>query len=136
MIELQAIGNIGKDAEQKTLGGNSYASFSIAVTEKLSDGKEKTTWLRVMKSDKEGKLTPYLTKGTKVWVKGNPHFSAYINKNTGEAVADTTIWADKLEFCSSAEKKQQSNQQTQQATGMDSFSQSQQNQQENDDLPF
>lgn len=27
MIELQAIGNIGKDAEQKTIGGKSYASF-------------------------------------------------------------------------------------------------------------
>lgn len=133
MLEIQAIGNIGKDAEQKTLSGTCYASFSIAVTEKLSDGKEKTTWLRVMKYDKEGKLTPHLTKGTKVWVRGNPHFSAYINKNTGEAVSDTTIWADKLEFCASAEKKQQSGQQTQQATGMDSFSQ---NQQENDDLPF
>lgn len=135
MIELQAIGNISKDAEQKTIGGNSYASFSIAVTEKLADGKDKTTWLRVMKFDKEGKLTPYLAKGTKVWVKGNPHFSAYINKNTGEAVADTTIWADKLEFCSSPDK--QSRQQTQQNTGLDSFSQHQQNQQENDDqLPF
>ena len=38
MIELQAIGNIGKDAEQKTIGGKSYASFSIGVTEKTSDG--------------------------------------------------------------------------------------------------
>lgn len=123
MIEIQAIGNIGKDAEQKTIGGNSYASFSIAVTEKLSDGKDKTTWLRVMKYDKEGKLTTCLTKGTKVWVRGNPHFLAYISKNTGEAIADTTIWADKLEFCSSAERKQNqsSGQQTQQPTGMDSF---------------
>lgn len=135
MIELQAIGNIGKYTEQKTIGGNSYASFSIAITEKLTDGKEKTTWLRVMKFDKEGKLTPYLVKGTKVWVKGNPHFSAYINKNTGEAVADTTIWADKLEFCSSPDK--QSSQQAQQNTGLDSFSQYQQNQQQEDDqLPF
>ena len=34
MIELQAIGNIGKDADQKTIGGKAYASFSICVTEK------------------------------------------------------------------------------------------------------
>lgn len=60
MIELQAIGNIGKDADQKTIGGKAYASFSICVTEKISDGKDKTTWLRVMKYDSEGKLTAYL----------------------------------------------------------------------------
>ena len=65
MIELQAIGNIGKDAEQKIIGGKAYASFSICVTEKTSDGKDKTTWLRVMKYDSEGKLTAYLTKGKK-----------------------------------------------------------------------
>lgn len=72
MIELQAIGNIGKDADQKTIGGKAYASFSIGVTEKTSDGKDRTTWLQVMKYDSEGKLTAYLTKGKKVWVRGNP----------------------------------------------------------------
>ena len=39
MIELQAIGNIGKDADQKTIGGKAYASFSICVTEKISEAK-------------------------------------------------------------------------------------------------
>lgn len=136
MIELQAIGNIGKDAEQKTIGGKAYASFSIAVTKKV-DEKDTTTWLRVMKLDSEGKLTAYLTKGKKVFVRGNPHFSAYISKNTGDAIADTTVWANTLEFCSSGEKQngQQANQQqTQQPTGMDSFNRYQQNQ--DDDLPF
>lgn len=128
MIEIQAIGNIGKDAEYKTIGGYSYASFSIAITEKLADGKDKTTWIRVMKFDKEGKLTPYLTKGKKVWVQGNPYFSAYTNKNTGEAVFDVTIWADKFEFCSSGEKQSQ---QTERKSGINNFPP-----QTNDDLPF
>lgn len=118
MIELQAIGNIGKDAEQKTIGGKAYASFSIGVTEKTSDGKDRTTWLRVMKYDSEGKLTAYLTKGKKVWVRGNPYFSAYVSKNTGEAIPDTTIWADKLVFCSSGEKQ---NQQTERQSGTNNF---------------
>ena len=96
MIELQAIGNIGKDAEQKIIGGKAYASFSICVIEKTSDRKDRTTWLRVMKYDSEGKLTAYLTKGKKVWVRGNPYFSAYVSKNTGEAIPDTTIWADSV----------------------------------------
>lgn len=58
-----------------------------------------------MKYDSEGKLTAYLTKGKKVWVRGNPYFSAYVSKNTGEAIPDTTIWADKLVFCSSGESR-------------------------------
>lgn len=128
MIELQAIGNIGKDAEQKIIGGKAYASFSICVTEKISDGKDKTTWLRVMKYDSEGKLTAYLTKGKKVWVRGNPYFSAYVSKNTGEAIPDTTIWADKLVFCSSEEKQ---NQQTERQSGTNNFPS-----QADDDLPF
>lgn len=114
---------------KKTIGGYSYASFSIAITEKTK-GEDKTTWIRVMKMDKEGKLTSYLTKGTKVWVRGNPSFSAYINKNTGDPVSDTTIWADKIEFCSSGEQKQPP--QNGQKTGLDNF----QSQVDNDDLPF
>lgn len=130
MIELQAIGNIGKDADQKTIGGKAYASFSICVTEKISDGKDKTTWLRVMKYDSEGKLTAYLTKGKKVWVRGNPYFSAYVSKNTGEAIPDTTIWADKLVFCSSGEKQ---NQQTERQSGPNDYSSETE---DDNDLPF
>lgn len=110
MIQIQAIGNLGKDAEQKTIGGNSYASFSIGVTEK-NKGEDKTTWIRIMKLDKEGKLTAYLTKGTKVWVNGRPFLSVYTNKN-GDAIPDMTIWAEKLEFCSSKEKEHNSQTQT------------------------
>lgn len=130
MIELQAIGHIGKDAEQKTIGGKSYASFSIGVTEKTSDGKDKTTWLRVMKYDSEGKLTAYLTKGKKIWVRGNPYFSTYVSKNTGEAIPDTTIWADKLVFCSSGEKQ---NQQTERQSGPNDYSSETE---DDNDLPF
>lgn len=130
MIELQAIGYIGKDAEQKTIGGKAYASFSIGVTEKTSDGEDKTTWLRVMKYDSEGKLTAYLTKGKKVWVRGNPYFSAYVSKNTGEAIPDTTIWADKLVFCSSGEKQ---NQQTERQSGPNDYSSETE---DDNDLPF
>lgn len=130
MIELQAIGNIGKDADQKTIGGKAYASFSICVTEKISDGKDKTTWLRVMKYDSEGKLTAYLTKGKKIWVRGNPYFSTYVSKNTGEAIPDTTIWADKLVFCSSGEKQ---NQQTERQSGPNDYSSETE---DDNDLPF
>lgn len=126
MFSVTAAGNIGKDAELKEIGGNKYASFSIAIQERTKDGS-KTTWIRAMKSDKEGKLTPYLTKGMKVFVIGKPTISAYKNKD-GEAVGDLTIWVNELEFGGSAKT--------------DNSQQAQQSQQpfpplpDNDDLPF
>ena len=128
MIKIEAIGNLGKDAELKIIGGNSYASFSIATSEKVK-GETKTTWFNVMKIDKEGKLTAYLTKGMKVWVSGRPSLSAYVSKNTGEVIPDLTIWANELDFCSPAEQKQQ--QAISKKSSINSFSL-----QEDDGLPF
>ena len=71
MIKIIATGNIGKDAELKQIGGNNYACFSIAITEKVK-GESRTTWVDVVKYDKEGKLTPYLKKGVRVQVIGKP----------------------------------------------------------------
>ena len=43
MIKIIATGNIDKDAELKQIGGNNYACFSIAITEKVK-GESRTTW--------------------------------------------------------------------------------------------
>lgn len=90
MIKIIATGNIGKDAELKQIGGNNYACFSIAITEKVK-GESRTTWVDVVKYDKEGKLTPYLKKGVRVQVIGKPTTSGYTNKN-GDIVSTLTIW--------------------------------------------
>lgn len=108
-------GNIGQDAEQKTIAGHCYASFSIAVTEKVK-GEDKTMWVRVMKIDQEGKLTPYLTKGKRICVIGKPVFNAYKNKS-GEAAIDVTVWANELEFFGSNKE----NEQKQTPSGINNF---------------
>ena len=102
MIKTIATGNIGKDAELKQIGGNNYACFSIAITEKVK-GEARTTWIDVVKHDKDGKLTPYLKKGTRVQVIGKPTTSGYTNKN-GDIISSITIWANELEFQGSASK--------------------------------
>ncbi len=102
MIKTIATGNIGKDAELKQIGGNNYACFSIAITEKVK-GEARTTWVDVVKHDKDGKLTPYLKKGTRVQVIGKPTTSGYTNKN-GDIISSITIWANELEFQGSANK--------------------------------
>lgn len=122
MIKIIATGNIGKDAELKQIGGNNYACFSIAITEKVK-GEARTTWVDVVKHDKEGKLTPYLKKGTRVQVIGKPTTSGYTNKN-GDVVTSITIWANELEFQGGV-KKEEGN-----GGGLDNIPQ------DGDDLPF
>jgi len=105
MIKIIATGNIGKDAELKQIGGNNYACFSIAITEKVK-GESRTTWVDVVKYDKEGKLTPYLKKGVRVQVIGKPTTSGYTNKN-GDIVSTLTIWVmNELEFQGGVKKEE------------------------------
>ena len=105
MIKIIATGNIGKDAELKQIGGNNYACFSIAITEKVK-GESRTTWVDVVKYDKEGKLTPYLKKGVRVQVIGKPTTSGYTNKN-GDIVSTLTIWVmNELEFQEGMKKEE------------------------------
>lgn len=123
MIKIIATGNIGKDAELKQIGGNNYACFSIAITEKVK-GESRTTWVDVVKHDKEGKLTPYLKKGVRVQVIGKPTTSGYTNKN-GDIVSTLTIWVmNELEFQGGV-KKEEGN-----GGGLDNIPQ------DEDDLPF
>ena len=123
MIKIIATGNIGKDAELKQIGGNNYACFSIAITEKVK-GESRTTWVDVVKYDKEGKLTPYLKKGVRVQVIGKPTTSGYTNKN-GDIVSTLTIWVmNELEF-QGGMKKEEGN-----GRGLDKIPQ------DEDDLPF
>lgn len=105
MIKIIATGNIGKDAELKQIGGNNYACFSIAITEKVK-GESRTTWVDVVKYDKEGKLTPYLKKGVRVQVISKPTTSGYTNKN-GDIVSTLTIWVmNELEFQEGMKKEE------------------------------
>lgn len=105
MIKIIATGNIGKDAELKQIGGNNYACFSIAITEEVK-GESRTTWVDVVKYDKEGKLTPYLKKGVRVQVIGKPTTSGYTNKN-GDIVSTLTIWVmNELEFQGGMKKEE------------------------------
>lgn len=125
MIKIIATGNIGKDAELKQIGGNNYACFSIAITEKVK-GESRTTWVDVVKYDKDGKLTPYLKKGVRLQVIGKPTTSGYTNKN-GDIVSTLTIWVmNELEFQGGV-KKEEGN-----GGGLDNIPQDD----DSDNLPF
>lgn len=86
------IGTLGKDAEVKSIAGNNYTVFDVAVKD-----REETIWINCLKFDKEGKLAPYLHKGDKVFIEGTPRIKAFVNKS-GEAIATETVMVDNLEF--------------------------------------
>ena len=74
MIETIMIGNIGADAVVRRNNGQSFVSFSVAHTDKYKqrDGQmvEDTMWVSVAVDGDGGNLTPYLTKGKVVCIRG------------------------------------------------------------------
>lgn len=102
MIKLLIIGNLGADAVIKEVGGSSYISYSVCHTERSRDGKEFSTWVNVMQktNDSNPKILPYLTKGTQVYVEGNPSAGAYVDGD-GKARASLSLWSFKVDLLGS-----------------------------------
>lgn len=94
MIKAQIIGNLGKDAEVRTLdSGMRVISFSVAHTEKWKkDGedKEKTIWVNCTiwrGAEASVKIADYLKKGQKVYVEGEPSARGWKN-DSGDVFAN------------------------------------------------
>jgi len=74
--KLQLIGHLGKDPEQRqTLGGKVYCTFSVATSEKWTDGsgqpQERTEWHSVTVFTKAADAClKHLAKGSLVYVEG------------------------------------------------------------------
>lgn len=82
MNNLNAVGNIGSDAEVRfTKEGTAIASFSFALSSGYGD-KKKTTWLRCSIIGKRGEtLAPMITKGTQVAITGEISLNEYVAKD-------------------------------------------------------
>ena len=100
MIKLQAIGTLGKDAEQKQVNGKGLISFSFAVDQgyknKAGEKVEKTTWVDAAVWTDSAGLLGVLKKGAKVYVEGEPSSRGYANKD-GEIVGALSIKVNQLE---------------------------------------
>ena len=81
MIKLLVIGNLGKDCVVNNVNGKTVINFSVAHSEKSRDAqgnqKDKTIWVECAYwTDRTG-ISPYLTKGQKVYVEGTPDVRTY-----------------------------------------------------------
>lgn len=81
MIKLQVIGNLGKDCTVNNVNGKSVINFSVAHTEKFKDAqgnqKDKTIWVECAYWTDRTAVSPYLKKGTQVFVDGTPDIRTY-----------------------------------------------------------
>lgn len=100
MFKTEIIGNLGCNAEKKTINDREYVSLRVALTlrEKGEDGKyvEKTHWVDVLYRFNES-LLPYLTTGSEVYVRGTLSFRAGTEKHAGSVflsmIADDLVLA-------------------------------------------
>ena len=102
MLQLSILGNLGRDAEVKTINDKQYMSFSVASTEKRNN-EECTTWVSVIYPYQEA-LQPYLKKGQQVFVSGR--MSAKLFQNQNSFGIDISVFANTLQLCGS--KKEES----------------------------
>jgi len=79
MIQTQAIGRLGKDAEVKEVNGKKVLEFTIAVDQGFGD-KKTTLWIQCSKWGENTAVSQYLTKGKQVHVSGEPSLNTYTNK--------------------------------------------------------
>lgn len=131
MFKAEIIGYIGSDAKIVNNNGNEFVSFSVAHSEKREE-KEITTWVNV--STPSIKLSKYLTKGTKVFVRGNVGVRTYKNEQ-GATLASLNVYATEIEFCGG--KKDDGNTSDNQDTSKQTSAQnSEQKSDKDESLPF
>ena len=120
MIKLEIIGNLGADAEVKVYNGNKFVSFRVAHTDKWVDQNTgvistQTTWVSCSLNGDGGGLTPYLKKGTKVFVRGTPNFVVYSSPKTHKMETGINLFVREVELCGGHQEQGQNNANTTQA---------------------
>lgn len=112
MNVLNAIGNIGQDAEVRFLPNSTpVAQFSFALTSGFGE-KQVTTWLRCSLFGKRAEtLAPMLTKGTKIGITGELTNRPYTDNAGNEKhslevrVNDVTLLGKKEASTGSAQRE-------------------------------
>lgn len=86
MIKMQVIGHLGKDCVVNTVNGKNVINFTVAHSEKYKDSQgtlqTKTIWVDCAYWTDRTAVAPYLTKGTQVYVEGQPEARSF-QRNDG-----------------------------------------------------
>ena len=119
MIKVEIIGNLGADAQVQEKNGNRFVSFRVANTDKWTDKStgqiiESTQWISCTLNGDGGALTPYLKKGSKVFVRGNAQFVIFSSAKTHQMEVGVNLFVREIELCGGQKDNTQAEQQPQQ----------------------
>lgn len=104
MIKLQVIGNLGKDCVVNNVNGKNVMNFTVAHTEKYKDStgaqREKTIWVDCAYWNERTAISPYLKKGTQVYVEGSPEVRTYTTQD-GKSGASLSLRVQNIQLLGS-----------------------------------
>jgi single-strand DNA-binding protein len=116
MNVLNAVGRVGKDAEQRhTQGGSAVVSFSLAVDSGYGESK-KTNWIdcSIWGKQAESTLHQYIRKGDQLGITGEISLESWTTKEGVERqtlrcrVNDVTLISNKSDHTSTNDNSSQS----------------------------
>lgn len=107
---LAMIGNLGRDAEVKSLGGSTVCNFSVALSSGWGD-KKTTTWINCALWGKqaESTLTTYLKKGQQVALTGELSTREY-QANDGSTKVSIEVRVSTIDLIGKRDDGQQQSQ--------------------------
>lgn len=105
MLKIEVIGNLGAAAEGKSNNGEKFVTFRVASTNKYVNKQtgeiiEDTTWISCIWRGEHTRVTPFLTQGTKVFVRGDAALKIFIGHD-GNKHAGLNLRVQELELCGS-----------------------------------
>lgn len=111
MLKLQIIGNLGQNAALKETASGRFVSFNVAHTDKRTDTAigemiERTTWVSCTINGDGGRLFPYLTKGTKVYILGDLSMREYTGQD-GLKHTGLNCFVREIELCGGKSEPQE-----------------------------
>lgn len=105
MLKIEVIGNLGAQAETKSQNGEVFVTMRVAATNKFvnkqtGEIKKDTTWVSCIWRGDHSRVMPFLTSGTKVFVRGDAVLKMYIGHD-GQKHAGLNVRVQDLELCGS-----------------------------------
>ena len=104
MIQLQFIGQLGKEAEVREVGQTKVINFSVAVSVGYGE-KKSTIWVECSKFGEKTGISDYLKKGTKVYVSGEPSIRTW--EKDGKSGASLNLRVQDIELLGIKDQQQQ-----------------------------
>lgn len=99
MIKLTIIGNLGRDAEIRSINQKEYYSLSVATRRRK---EEDTLWVQVMYPRRSDGLDGLLRKGRQIYTRGDMQVGVF-SRRDGSVEPDVTLWAQELQLLSSSD---------------------------------